>query len=297
MAKTHTGSIPIGIRCNCTWQSDPAKLIPFVQAQEFEAVDIGPWTSSQIQPLVDAGIEIGSVDLPQPWGDLTARDTGKRDAAVDACVEYVKSVYDLGARVFFVCVFQEDSPASRKASMDQAIGGYGRLCELLAALPGGGAKIVMEGWPGPAPRFPVLACTPEGYRGIIQGTGAKNLGVNFDPSHLIRMNIDCVRFLEEFIESVFHAHAKDTEIFSEGLYEYGTLQEAIDPPNIDYGENYWRYTIPGHGCARWGKLLTLLETAGYGGKLCIELEDGNFNGTEETEKRGFIASRDFLVHV
>ena len=38
-------------------------------------------------------------------------------------------------------------------------------------------------------------------------------------------------------------------------------------------------------------------TTGYGGRISIELEDMNFNGTEEGEKRGFIASRDFLVHV
>jgi hypothetical protein len=30
--------------------------------------------------------------------------------------------------------------------------------------------------------------------------------------------------------------------------------------------------------------------------ISIELEDENFNGTEEGEKRGLIAARDFLVH-
>ena len=109
------------------------------------------------------------------------------------------------------------------------------------------------------------------------------------------MGIDPVRFLEEFVSVSFHVHGKDTEILGENLYEYGTLQTAVAPPSISFGETYWRYTIPGHGCARWGKLLGILANAGYGGRISIELEDMNFNGTEEGEKRGFIASRDFLV--
>jgi hypothetical protein len=36
---------------------------------------------------------------------------------------------------------------------------------------------------------------------------------------------------------------------------------------------------------------------GYKGTISVELEDMNFNGSEAGEKRGLIASRDFLVGV
>ncbi len=269
MAKTTTGSIPIGIRCNCTWMSDIGDLASFAKENGFECVDTGAWAPEQIKALSDAGVALGSVDLPEPWGELAAADSARRTAAVDRCVDYVKSVYEYGARVFFVCPFGDDAAENRRAAMDHAIAGYGRLCEQIAGLPGGGAKIVLEGWPGPAPNFPVLACTPEGCRTIIEGTGAANLGVNFDPSHLIRMGVDPVRFLEEFVSVSFHVHGKDTEILGENLYEYGTLQTAVAPPSISFGETYWRYTIPGHGCARWGKLLGILANAGYGDRISI----------------------------
>jgi len=152
-------------------------------------------------------------------------------------------------------------------------------------------------WPGPGPHFPVLACTPEGCRRLIQGTGAANLGINFDPSHLIRMGIDSVRFAEEFAQHVFHIHGKDTEMIEEGQYEYGTLQEPIEAPTIPYGGTYWRYTIPGHGCARWTKLLNILCGADYKGYIGIELEDMHYNGSTSGEKRGLIASRQFLENV
>jgi sugar phosphate isomerase/epimerase len=94
---------------------------------------------------------------------------------------------------------------------------------------------------------------------------------------------------------VFHAHAKDTELFGGRLYDYGALQMAVDAPKIAFVGTYWRYTIPGHGCARWGRLLKVLADSGYSGKISIELEDCNFNGSEEGAaleiRNGFIRYR------
>ncbi len=89
-------------------------------------------------------------------------------------------------------------------------------------------------------------------------------------------------------------HGKDTEILSEGLYEHGNLQDATFEEPHDSGGHCWRYTIPGHGCARWGKMLSQLKAAGFDGMVSIELEDENFNGAEDGEKRGLIAGRSFL---
>jgi sugar phosphate isomerase/epimerase len=277
--------------------SNVAELSRFVNDAGFACVDIPDWPLNNVKEVADAGLKLGTVQLPQPWGDLTSGSAEKRSEAIARCTEYAASLSDHGARTFFACVFQEEGATNRRKSMDQAIEGYGGLCEAFAKLPGGGARIVLEGWPGPSPHLPVLACTPEGYRALLDGAGAENLGVNFDPSHLIRMGIDSVRFAEEFASRIYHAHAKDTEILGEGLYEYGTSQEATTPPDRAFGDTYWRYTIPGHGCARWGRLLEILAGANYKGRMTIELEDMNFNGSEAGEKRGFIASRQFLENV
>ncbi len=296
-AATRTGTIPIGVVCNCKWMSNVGELSRFVKDSGFDCVDIPDWPLQKVKQLTDAGLIIGTVQVPQPWGDLAAGSEAKRSEAIDRCAEYASSLSEHGARIFFSCVFQEEGETDRRKSMDQAIDGYGRLCEALATLSGGDARIVLEGWPGPSPHLPVLACTPEGYRMMLEGTGAENLGVNFDPSHLIRMGIDSVRFAEEFAPRIYHAHAKDTEILGEGLYEYGTSQSATTPLDLAFGETYWRYTIPGHGCARWGRLLEILAAAKYNGRITIELEDMNFNGTVAGEKRGFIASRQYLENV
>ena len=120
------------------------------------------------------------------------------------------------------------------------------------------------------------------------------MGINYDPSHLIRMGIDPIRFLEEFGARVYHVHGKDTELLPENLYEYGHEQPATFAKHFNYGGWQWRYTIPGHGVMRWGKALQVLNAIGYTGNICIELEDANFNGSTEGEKMGFLQGAGFL---
>ena len=56
----------------------------------------------------------------------------------------------------------------------------------------------------------------------------------------------------------------------------------------------WRYTIPGHGCGRWIEIFKALKGANFKGAVCVELEDENFNGTEDGEKAALIHSLNFL---
>jgi sugar phosphate isomerase/epimerase len=118
--------------------------------------------------------------------------------------------------------------------------------------------------------------------------------VNYDPSHLLRMGIDPLRFLREFASRVYHVHGKDTELIEEGLYRYGNFQEPTFGKPHGFGEVNWRYTIPGHGAVRWVEIFRILAEAGYQGAVSIELEDENFCGTTEGEKAGILHARDFL---
>ena len=46
---------------------------------------------------------------------------------------------------------------------------------------------------------------------------------------------------------------------------------------------------------RWTEAFRILTEAGYTGGVSIELEDENFNGTDEGEKQGLILSQQFLA--
>jgi sugar phosphate isomerase/epimerase len=162
--------------------------------------------------------------------------------------------------------------------------------ELVPALEKADARLAVEGWPGPG----ALCCTPEAYRALFKELGSGAVAVNYDPSHLVRMGIDHLCFLREFAGRVRHVHGKDTEIREEDLYEYGNLQPPTFARPVAFGSMHWRYAIPGHGLVRWGEVFRILGEHGYPGCVSIELEDANFNGTEEGEKRGFLLGAQFL---
>jgi sugar phosphate isomerase/epimerase len=182
----------------------------------------------------------------------------------------------------------EDASKSRSENFSLMVEGLNELAPHLEKHDG---RLVIEGWPGPG----ALCCTPEGYRAAIKEVASASVGINYDPSHLIRMGIDPIRFVEEFADRVYHVHGKDTEIITEGLYEYGTEQPATFAKGRGFGNHHWRYTIPGQGCMRWTRAFEILSEAGYGGAVCIELEDEFFNTDEAGEKSGLRAGGAFLA--
>ncbi len=293
MHATRTGNFPIGFRVGGgAWQRDLGDVITWAKANGFASLDVGALPEPQLRQILDAGLKIGSVDLPHPWDALGAADPATREAAAQHAAAYIAGAARLGIRNVFAVMFPEDDAAPRHENLERLADGYRRLC---AAIEPSGARIVLEGYPGRAPHYPAFGCTPADLRLLFERIPSNALGINFDPSHLIRLGIDPVRFCEEFAPRIHHVHGKDTELLADGLYEHGNLQPAtLDTPH-GFGGHAWRYTLPGHGVARWTRLLTLLADAGYDGHIAIELEDENFNGTEDGEKRGLLAARDFLT--
>jgi sugar phosphate isomerase/epimerase len=295
MARTRTGSFPIGFRCGRSdWQKNLADVIAFAKDNGFEGIDLGDLPADQIKPVLTANLRIGSVDMKQPWSAIASADAGKRKDAVAVAADHIKSIAALGVRNFFTVIFPDNDAGDRKQNFKLAVDGYSQLAESIAAT---GARIVIEGYPGSYPYYPALCCTPESLRAFLKEAGSKSLAINYDPSHLIKMGIDPARFLEEFAAHVGHVHAKDTQIIQDSLYEFGNLQPATFAQPHHYGGFHWRYCIPGHGKAPWPQLLSLLQDAKYDGIISVELEDENFNGAEAGEKRGLLASRDFLIGV
>lgn len=295
MACTRTGSFPIGFRrAGSDWQKNLANVISFAKENGFAGIDVGDLPADGIKPILAAGLAVGSVDMKRPWSAIASADAGKRGDAVAAAAEHIKSVAALGVRNFFTVVFPDDDSRDRGENFRLAVDGYSRLAESVAAC---GARIVMEGYPGSYPYYPALCCTPESLRAFFREAPSECLAINYDPSHLIRMGIDPVRFLREFAGRIGHVHAKDTQIMEESLYEFGNLQPATLAKPHRFGGYHWRYAIPGHGEAPWAAILGVLKETNYRGLISIELEDEEYNDTEAGEKRGMLESRDFLMSV
>ena len=129
-----------------------------------------------------------------------------------------------------------------------------------------------------------IAYSPRIWRRILEAWGP-DVGMNFDPSHLIWQMIDQGRFIREFGPHMAHVHAKDLMIDRDGLYERGILSEGIG----------WQVPrMPGLGEVDWPGFFAGLYRAGYDGPVVIEHEDRDFEGSDAAVKRGFLLARDVL---
>lgn len=288
MLHTRTGAFPIGFRRGWSaWQKDLPGLVAWAKENGLGVVDLGGDGDTAGAAITEAGLKIGSVDL-RAWSGLITADDTKREAAIAENNAYIPAAAAVGAKNFFTVLLPDDVVRSRRENLALAIEGLSAIVPALEAVDG---HVVIEGWPGPG----ALACTPEGYRAVLDAIPSKAIGINYDPSHLIRMGIDPIRFLEEFKDRVFHVHGKDTEIFNEAVYEYGTEQEPTLFGGRGFGGPTWRYTIPGHGEMRWTRAFEILAANGYQGAVSIELEDLHFNTDEAGEKAGLLAGAHFLA--
>ena len=280
--QTRTGEFPIGFRRVGKWQSDAAKTIEWAAQQGFGAMDLSR-NPAEITLVRAAGLRVGSVDLLELKG-LISPDASKRADAVAKNSEYIAKC---GPQNFFAVMLPEDPSRSRLEN-------FGYMVESLNALSpsfeAAGGRLVIEGWPGPG----ALCCTPETYRAAFRECPSPTIGINYDPSHLLRMGIDPIRFLKEFVSRVGHVHGKDTQILADDLYEYGYELPAVFKKDPFCGASSWRYTIPGHGQTLWPEVCRILVSAGYTGAISIELEDSDYHGSDEAEQRGLLDAAQFL---
>jgi sugar phosphate isomerase/epimerase len=174
-----------------------------------------------------------------------------------------------------VCVFPGRNVSASEDENYRQLADY--LNPLAAHAARGNVTIVMENWPGP--RKDYLATTPAGWTRLFALVPAPNVGLNFDPSHLIWQGIEIEPALAQVADRVFLAHAKDTEIFADRLQQVGY-----------FGSGWWTYRLPGHGVIDWDRWLRALRQAGFDGVVSIEHEDrdwgGDRGGTLEQRQAG-----------
>lgn len=291
-AHTLTGNVPIGYRwIGSDWQKDFDAAVNWSAENGFASIDLPASHVGEIKRMVKGGLKPVSLDIAG-WGGYQAvlsEDKAKRAEAIKTTSALIEQGADAGIKVFFTLMLPENAAGKRADNFKLVVESYQQLAAVAAKK---GATIVVEGWPGPG----ALCCTPETYRELLKQI-PNGIGVNYDPSHLIRMGVDPIRFLNEFASRVAHVHGKDTELNADNTYDFGTEQASAFTPGQGFGAWAWRYTIPGHGEARWTTIFEILAKANFKGIVSIELEDMRFNGSEKGEKLGLVKSREYLEGV
>jgi sugar phosphate isomerase/epimerase len=136
-------------------------------------------------------------------------------------------------------------------------------------------------WPGGKN----LAHTPAIWRRIFEEIPSANIGLNYDPSHMIWQQMDYLKPLRDFKEKLFHIHAKDARLDRHRLDEVGIMATPLE---------FHIPKLPGLGDVDWGLFFSVLGDVGYDGPVCIEVEDRAYEGSLQSRQAAIIQSGKYL---
>ncbi|MXZ20663.1 MAG: hypothetical protein F4Y84_08675, partial [Caldilineaceae bacterium SB0665_bin_25] len=106
--KTRTGNFPIGFRqVNANWNRDIPSLLEWAVENRLEAVDLTTDPESALGAVSDAGLRIGSIDLPDNKG-MIAADPARRAEALARNSECIRACTASGPQNFFAVMLPED---------------------------------------------------------------------------------------------------------------------------------------------------------------------------------------------
>jgi sugar phosphate isomerase/epimerase len=144
-----------------------------------------------------------------------------------------------------------------------------------------------------------LVFNPAGIRELVERTGATNVGVELDASHLFWQQMDPVAVVRDLGSLVFHSAAKDVRV-NPAAAVYGVLDNrfrrlSADEPRTNLGGDEWANEWPrdsawdfvalgrGHDTAFWTEFLRALREVDPQMAVNIEHEDVSLGPIEGLE--------------
>ena len=139
-----------------------------------------------------------------------------------------------------------------------------------------GIKVAIEMHPG------FVVYSPETMLRLRAITGP-SVGCNYDPSHMFWQGIDPIAAIRLLGDSIFHVHAKDTQIYNVNLPMTGVLDTKR---YTDEKNRSWIFRTVGYGHSNqwWTEFISTLRMYGYDYVLSIEHEDSLMSADEGLTK-------------
>ena len=142
-------------------------------------------------------------------------------------------------------------------------------------------KFGADEWPGGTN----LAVSPAVWEAMWREIPDAHWGLNYDPSHLVLMDMDYTLPLRRYPERLVHVHAKDLRIDREALDRHGRWAH----PKLWHTPK-----LPGLGDVDWGRFFSHLSESGFDGAVCVEVEDRAYEGSLARRLAGLVQSHDYL---
>ncbi|WDR03509.1 sugar phosphate isomerase/epimerase [Devosia algicola] len=238
------------------------EVADFAKTAGFDAIEIDVGghikTPDKVADAVniarERGLYVSSITL---FGNQLDPDAAKRRALRSRTHDLAKAISESEVPIFVIFPGHDntiDEDENYKSFADHANA-------LASANPS--LEFAIENWPGPDNSY--IAITPEGWQRLLVLVPDRRIGIEFDPSHLIRLGVDPYAAYEIVKDRVKILHGKDTSFDDARLQAVGY-----------YGSAWWRYRLPGSGSLDWARFLKQALDGGFDGTISIEHEDSDF---------------------
>lgn len=303
----------LGFLTGCLGAASLEGIVAFAAEQGFKALEVSAWPTVNTRDYSGSNIEVERMDRARAeeikrlfdrygleisslayYDNMLHQDLKIRQRYLDHLYKVIDAASILSVEL--VGTFVGRDPGKTIAeNMEE----FERVfTEILAYAESRHVKIMIENCPMPGWQpdgwAGAISYSPELWREMFHRVPSQSFGLNFDPSHLYWLGIDYVRAVSDFRDRIFHAHAKDTVIFQDRLYEYGIFGKQINRNSV-WDTGWWSYRMPGRGEIDWGKFIGALKDADYQGVLSIEHEDPEYEGSEEKVKEGLRLGYQYLA--
>ncbi|ANK95560.1 MULTISPECIES: sugar phosphate isomerase/epimerase family protein [Rhizobium] len=240
------------------------EVVDFAASAGFEAIEIDVGghirTPDRVADAVSLarsrGLFVSSITF---FGNQLDAGRDKRRELRARTSEFAEAIGGAGVPIFVIFPGRDDTANEE--------GNYDNFADfangLIAETRDSGLTFAIENWPGPNDNF--IGTTPRGWQELFRRIKDRRFGLEFDPSHLIRIGIDPYRALEAVKDRIAVLHAKDTAIDAEGLQAMGY-----------HAKRWWQYKLPGLGLLDWPRFLRQASGYGFTGTLSIEHEDAAY---------------------
>lgn len=136
-----------------------------------------------------------------------------------------------------------------------------------------------------APSGNNMACTPAVWERMFDVIDSPSFGLNYDPSHLVWMQMDYVKPIYQFAHKIFHFHVKDAKFYKEKFDQVGPFAPPLE---------YHKPKLPGQGDIQWGTVIAALKDIGYCGDMVIEVEDRAYEENLQARLDSIRLSKNFM---
>lgn len=283
------------------------EVLKIAVKEGFQAVEMMCWPRGKAERRYAGVTHIDVVGMDAASADLIKQKAAKAGIQISALGYYpnpltadleqraffsnhIKKVID-GAALLGVGVVNTFIGREPSQSLDDSWVEFRKVWpELIKYAEGKGVKVAIENcpmffskdeWPGGKN----MASTPVIWKRMFEEIDSPNFGLNYDPSHLIWQQMDCVKPLRDFKDKLFHIHIKDAKVLTHKLDEVGIMAMPLD---------YHMPKLPGLGDVNWGEFFCYLTEAGYDGPVCIEVEDRAYEGSLDNRTKALRQSLKYI---